>query len=110
MSFEQCAKDYVRDHRAGWKNAKQADQWISTLKTWVYPFIGKLSVGGITTDLVLKVLQQPIDKNDPDGSDLLDRADGDSQSRPTPHRERGGLGLRQEAAGGRESGPLERAL
>ena len=22
--FEQCAKDYIRDHRAGWKNAKHA--------------------------------------------------------------------------------------
>jgi integrase len=67
VPFEQCAKDYIRDHRAGWKNAKHADQWTSTLKTWVYPIIGKLSVGGITTDLVLKVLQQPVDKNKPDG-------------------------------------------
>jgi integrase len=68
VSFEQCAKDYIRDHRAGWKNAKHAEQWKSTLKTWVYPIIGKLPVGGITTDLVLKVLQQPVDKNDPDGT------------------------------------------
>jgi integrase len=67
VSFEQCAKDYIRDHRAGWKNAKHADQWTSTLKTWVYPIIGGLSVGGITTDLVLKVLKQPVDKKDPDG-------------------------------------------
>jgi integrase len=65
--FEQCAKDYIRDHRAGWKNAKHADQWTSTLETWAYPIIGKLPVGGITTDLVLKVLKQPIDKKDPDG-------------------------------------------
>ncbi|HWZ38755.1 MAG TPA: integrase arm-type DNA-binding domain-containing protein [Bradyrhizobium sp.] len=64
--FEQCAKDYIRDHRAGWKNAKHADQWTSTLETWVYPIIGKLPVGGITTDLVLRVLKQPIDKKDPD--------------------------------------------
>jgi integrase len=67
VSFEQCAKDYIRDHRAGWKNAKHADQWTSTLETWVYPVIGKLPVGDITTDLVLKVLKQPVDKKDPDG-------------------------------------------
>jgi integrase len=65
--FEQCAKDYIRDHRAGWKNAKHAEQWTSTMETWVYPIIGKLPVGGISTDLVLKVLKQPIDKKDPDG-------------------------------------------
>lgn len=67
VPFEQCAKDYIRDHRAGWKNAKHADQWTSTLETWAHPIIGKLPVGGITTDLVLKVLQQPIDKKDPEG-------------------------------------------
>jgi integrase len=65
--FEQCAKDYIRSHRAGWKNAKHADQWTSTLEAWAYPIIGKLPVGGITTDLVLKVLQQPIDPDAPDG-------------------------------------------
>src|SRR5207244_7144794 len=29
VSFQDCAKDYVRDHKAGWKNAKHADQWTS---------------------------------------------------------------------------------
>jgi integrase len=67
VSFQQCAKDYIRDHRAGWKNAKHADQWASTLETWAYPIIGKLPVGDITTDLVLKVLKQPLDRKDPDG-------------------------------------------
>jgi integrase len=60
VSFEQCAADYIKGHRAGWKNPKHADQWTATLKGWVYPTIGKLPVGGITTDLVLKILRQPI--------------------------------------------------
>jgi integrase len=60
VAFEDCAKDYVKAHRSGWKNAKHGDQWTATLKTWVYPIIGKLPVGAITTDLVMKVLQQPI--------------------------------------------------
>jgi hypothetical protein len=29
------------------------------LETWAYPILGKLPVGGISTDLVLKVLEQP---------------------------------------------------
>ena len=60
VAFQVCANEYVKAHRASWKSAKHADQWTSTLETWVYPIIGKLSVGGITTDLVLKVLEQPI--------------------------------------------------
>jgi integrase len=60
VAFKDCAKEYIKAHKAGWKNAKHADQWGATLETWVYPIIGKLPVGGISTDLVLKVLQQPI--------------------------------------------------
>jgi integrase len=60
VAFQDCAKDYIKDHKAGWKSAKHADQWTSTLETWVYPIIGKLPVGGITTNLVLKVLKQPV--------------------------------------------------
>src|SRR5258708_2704446 len=60
VAFQDCAKDYIKDHKAGWKSAKHADQWTSTLETWVYPIIGKLPVGGITTDLVLQVLKQPV--------------------------------------------------
>jgi len=60
VAFEDCAKDYIKAHRSGWKNAKHADQWTSTMEAWVYPIIGKMPVGAITTDLVMKVLQQPI--------------------------------------------------
>jgi integrase len=60
VAFEDCAKDYIKAHKSGWKNPKHADQWSSTLKRWAYPITGKLPVGTITTDLVMKVLQQPI--------------------------------------------------
>jgi integrase len=59
-TFQECAKAYIKAHKAGWKNAKHAEQWSATLETWAYPIIGKLPVGGITTDLVLKVLEQPV--------------------------------------------------
>ncbi|RXH31985.1 tyrosine-type recombinase/integrase [Bradyrhizobium zhanjiangense] len=58
--FQDCAKAYIKAHKAGWKNAKHADQWTSTLETWAYPIIGKVAVGAVTTELVLKVLEQPV--------------------------------------------------
>jgi integrase len=60
VPFETCAKDYIKAHRSSWKNAKHADQWTSTLETWAFPIIGKLPVGAVTTDQVMKVMQQPI--------------------------------------------------
>lgn len=60
VPFEDCAQRYIDSRRAGWKNAKHADQWGSTLRTWAYPIIGKLPVGSITTDLVMQVLEQRV--------------------------------------------------
>ncbi|SDC38496.1 Phage integrase family protein [Bradyrhizobium brasilense] len=68
-TFRDCAKDFIRAHRPGWKNAKHAEQWRSTLERWAYPIIGKLPVSAINVDLVLKVLQQPIGK-EPDAPSL----------------------------------------
>src|SRR6266702_3608167 len=63
-TFKECAKDYIKAHRSGWKNAKHAEQWSATLETWAYPIIGNLPVGGISTDLVLKVLEQSVGEGD----------------------------------------------
>lgn len=57
MTFEQCATTYVDAHRAGWKNAKHADQWTSTLKTYAYPVFDSFPVSSIDTALVMKVLE-----------------------------------------------------
>lgn len=40
-TFTTCAARYIRAHRWGWKNAKHARQWVSTLKTYARPEIGK---------------------------------------------------------------------
>ena len=37
MTFRQCAEAYVAAHKSGWKNAKHAAQWPSTLKMYCYP-------------------------------------------------------------------------
>lgn len=57
VTFDSAAADYIAAHRAGWKNAKHAQQWENTLATYASPIIGKLEPGEITTDHVLKVLQ-----------------------------------------------------
>lgn len=61
MTFEQCAKEYITDNRGSWKNPKHAAQWPSTLETYVYPIFGSLPVRAIDTELVSKVLKQPVD-------------------------------------------------
>jgi hypothetical protein len=59
ITFKQCAESYIKAHRAGWRNAKHADQWESSLGTYAYPRIGALSLQAIDTALVMKVLEQP---------------------------------------------------
>lgn len=57
MTFDDCAKAYIAAHRGGWKNAKHAAQWTSTLATYASPAIGSLPVAVVNTALVVKVLQ-----------------------------------------------------
>lgn len=56
MTFDEAATIYIRDHSAGWKNAKHADQWTNTIATYVSPFIGSLPVASIDLAMVRKVL------------------------------------------------------
>ena len=57
MSFKQCAIAYIDAHKAGWKNAKHAQQWTNTLATYAYPILGDLPVQEIDVALVLKVIE-----------------------------------------------------
>jgi integrase len=57
ITFKQAAIEYIRSHRAGWRNAKHAAQWSATLATYAEPIIGALSVQAIDTGLALKVLE-----------------------------------------------------
>jgi integrase len=69
ITFSQCADKYIAAHRTGWKNAKHAAQWESTIATYAKPIIGPLPVQAIDTAAVMKVLEQ----------DIVDKAKG-----PTP--------------------------
>ncbi len=56
MTFAQCAVAYIEAKRAGWKNAKHAQQWGNTLESYAYPAFGDLPVASIDTALVMKCL------------------------------------------------------
>lgn len=56
-TFKECAEAYIEAHRAGWKNAKHAAQWPSSLEAYAYPSLGALPVAEIDTGLVVGVLE-----------------------------------------------------
>ena len=63
-NFTVCAAQFIRARRRGWKNAKHARQWVSTLKTYVVstlktyarPIIGSKQVDVIDTKHILEIL------------------------------------------------------
>jgi integrase len=56
VTFKEAAEQYIAAHKAGWRNAKHAQQWENTLTDYAYSEIGTLSVGAVATQYVLKVL------------------------------------------------------
>ncbi len=56
MTFDQCAAAYIKAHRSGWRNAKHAAQWESTISTYASPVFGELPVAAVDTALVMKAL------------------------------------------------------
>ncbi len=57
VTFKACAAKYIASNRAGWRNARHAAQWDTTLAAYVYPVIGQLPVGAIDTGHVTKILE-----------------------------------------------------
>jgi integrase len=64
-SFEKAASDYIADRKASWSNVKHAKQWSATLKTYVYPILGKEPVSEIELDQMTRVLK-PIWESKPE--------------------------------------------
>lgn len=56
-TFAECATAYINAHRAGWRNAKHADQWTNTLETYANPVIGALPVQSVDIGLVMRILE-----------------------------------------------------
>ncbi|MEX2125503.1 MAG: integrase arm-type DNA-binding domain-containing protein [Woeseia sp.] len=57
MTFDQCAAAYIKAHAPGWKSAKHAGQWQSTLERFASPVMGSLPVQDVTQGHVLRVLE-----------------------------------------------------
>jgi integrase len=63
-TFQECAEAFIIDKRVEWGDT-HARKYESSLELYVYPIIGGVPVANIDVNLVLEVLQQPIDT--PDG-------------------------------------------
>jgi integrase len=57
MTFDQCRDAFIEANRSGWRNAKHAAQWTSTLKTYVTPIFGTLPVDMVSVGHVIRVLE-----------------------------------------------------
>ena len=57
VTFEECAEQYFKFHSRKWNNAKHAAQFLSTMKMYAYPALGKLPVAAIDKALVLKAIE-----------------------------------------------------
>ena len=49
-TFTEVAARYIRAHRRAWKNLKHQRQWVSTMKTYARPVIGRKPVDSIVTE------------------------------------------------------------
>src|SRR5262249_35814833 len=65
ITFDAAAAQYLAANADTWRNAKHRAQWKSTLKTYVTPVFGKMSVAAIDTALVLRAIE-PIWKTKPE--------------------------------------------
>ena len=57
LTFEEATRQYYAQHNAKWSNRKHAKQFLSSLETYAFPKLGRLSVADIDTGAVLKVLE-----------------------------------------------------
>jgi integrase len=70
MTFRKAAAQYIASMSSKWLDPKAVERRESWLETYAHPFIGDILVADIELPHVLAVLQQPIDKKNPDGPTL----------------------------------------
>lgn len=58
-TFKEAAEIVHAEHKATWKNAKHAQQWINTLTQYAFPIIGELRVDRVGRRLSRKWEQWP---------------------------------------------------
>ena len=55
--FRDFALEHIESMRHQWRNAKHAEQWVSTIKTYAFPVIGDLPLDQIDTPHILSILE-----------------------------------------------------
>jgi integrase len=58
LTFQNASTEFFNQNEKKWRNAKARAQFLSSLKQYAFPVIGKMSVADIDTGAVLKVLEQ----------------------------------------------------
>jgi Arm DNA-binding domain len=58
LTFQAAAEALIESKKPGWRNAKHAARWGSTLASYVYPKLGELDVKAIDTAAVLKRMKR----------------------------------------------------
>jgi integrase len=56
-TFEAAARECHEQQKSEWRNEKHRDQWISTLVTYAFPFIGDKRVDQVTLSDITAILQ-----------------------------------------------------
>lgn len=56
MTFSDATTEYIAVKGDEWKSGKHAAQWRRTLETYAFPIIGKVFVGSIEKEHILKIL------------------------------------------------------
>ncbi|MEA1072185.1 tyrosine-type recombinase/integrase [Sphingomonas sp. LY160] len=57
LTFKAAAEAAHAEKRPGWRNAKHAEQWISTLRQIAYPEIGDVSVNEVDGPAIVRLLR-----------------------------------------------------
>jgi len=56
VTFREAAKLYHAENESGWKSTVYARQWLASLENYVFPKIGGVATGGISTADIITVL------------------------------------------------------
>lgn len=57
-TFKTCALTFIDNKSAEWSSPKQKAQWLSSLKTYAFPYIGDMQVSDITVHHMKELLDQ----------------------------------------------------
>jgi integrase len=57
LPFSDATQKFIAAKSSEWRNAKHLQQWANTLATYALPVIGKMHVGDVRTDHILKILE-----------------------------------------------------